>query len=489
MMSGRLSVRGPEPASEIVVRDDALRVVFAAPSDVTVEVPPGIYRVDVWVPGTTDVGLVAIRDGQDVTHDRRHLVADSVIPLTGVRTANEQHSALAQQVVAEPLHRLTGPDDPAGRLLLFTRSAGAPRFAAPQISILDLPGRSLLTLHEDGRVDGRHGCAGISADLPPGHYILSHRVPELGNRAQLVRVLANYETQIFAPWAEDHVDLAAAVISMPPLGAGFDPADQVRYLGAEHAAHALATGRPGAELDNPDPLVIMMTEATRLLDNPGDAQPAGPLARLWTDLEVLQYLGAGDQRGLSVQGPPILDAAVARLSELPDLDRLGAAWPAGLLSASTSGSVWARWDLDAVPVAAGAEPAPTATGTTSAAPPTSAAEVRPSQRLSRLRVAVPGRPDRQALAAAEAPTISFGRGQQIDVAVWAPDDQPSEPPRAEIRVRIGLRARIYQRRGEPVWYQGTQLPRTATDAVDMTVNEGENLVAHLAQMLRFGPED
>src|SRR5205807_838203 len=111
MMPGLLSIFGPAPASEIVVRDHALRVVSSAPGVLQAEVPPGIYRVDVWIPGTTDVGLVAVRDGEHLTHERRELVADSVVPITGIRSASERHASFARAVAARPLHALTRAGD------------------------------------------------------------------------------------------------------------------------------------------------------------------------------------------------------------------------------------------------------------------------------------------------------------------------------------------------------------------------------------------
>jgi hypothetical protein len=481
-MSGVLSVHGPEPASEIVVRDHALRVVRAAPGALEAELPPGIYRVDVWVPGTTDIGLVAVGDGQNVTHERRELTADSVVPITGIRTASERQASLAGEVAARSLHTLTRPGDDVGRLLLFVRSPGSPRFTAPGVSILGLAGNLLLTLDEHGRADALHGCAGLSADLPPGHYVLRHTVPGRGTRAQVVRVAARYETQVFAPWAEDHVNLAAAVICMPPLGTGFRPTDRARYLRAEYAVRALTTGRPGPAPDQQDPLLTMMDAAARTLAGLGEAETAG---LRWPDLELLH--GRAALVGWEPhEGPPVLDAAVEFMLQLPIRDWPAASWPTGLWTASTIGSVWARWDLDAVPLAAAA---PASTAGSAGTPPAPGTRSRPGGPATPLRMEVLSDPRRFALAAAETLTVSLGRGRHIDVALRAQDDPADVPPRAEIGVRIGIVAKIYQRTGEPVWYHGEPLPTEATDAVEMTVREGENLLAHLMEQLRLGQED
>src|SRR5689334_3787508 len=483
-MSGLLSILGPESASEAVVRDHALRVVFAAPSPVEIELPPGIYRVDVWAPGVTDVELVAVRDGERVTHDRRELVADSAVPVIGIQTANERHANFATEVAAQPQHTLTGASDDTGRLLLFARSPGSPRFDVPPVSILDLSGRVLFGLHQDGRVDERYGCAGLSADLPSGHYVLCHTVPEQGTRAQVVRVVAQFETQVFAQWAEDQIDLAAAVICMPPFGTGFDPTDQVRYFRAEYASRALTTGRAGPAPDHQDPLITMMDSAARAL-----ASEVGPIIEAaglhWTDLELLQRGRAGIQRWQPPEDPPVLDAAVPFLPEFPALDSLSAKWATGLLTASTGGSVWARWDLDAAPLLSLAPPE------SAAGPSVQPDAAVPSQagRVTQLRIGVLSTQSRVALAAAEVPTVSFGHGRHVDIGVWERDDPPDVPPRAEVRVRIGVAARIYQKQGDAVWYGRTRLPRTASDAMEMTVREGENLLTQLAQQLRLGPED
>ena len=481
MTSGVLSVHGSEPASEVVVRDHALRVVTAAPGALEVELPPGIYRVDVWVPGTTDVGLVAVGEGQNVTHERQELIADSVVPITGIRTASEPHASLAGEIAARPLHTLTRTGDDSGRLLLFARSPGSPRFTAPGVSILGLVGNLLLTLDEHGSVDPLHGFAGLSVDLPPGHYVLRHTVPGRRTRAQVVRVAAGYETQVFARWAEDHVDLAAAVICMPPLGTGFDPADRARYLRAEYTARALTTGRPGPAPDQQDPLLTMMDAAAHALTGRGEAETAG---LHWTDLELLHGRMAPTRREPH-EGPPVLDAAVESSLQLPNQDWTGS-WPAGLRTASTTGSVWARWDLDAAPLVAAAS---AVTAGSSGMLPGSGTRVRSQRPATPLRLEMLGDPGRFALAAAETPTISFGRGRHIDVALWAQEDPADAPPRAEIGVRIGVVARIYQRAGEPVWYHGQRLPTAATDAVEMTVREGENLLDHLMGQLRLGQED
>jgi len=475
-MTGRLNVSGLEPASEVVVRDHALRVVSAAPGALDATVQPGIYRVDVWVPGMTDISLVAVRDNERVEHDPSGLAADSVVPVAGIRTASNHHARFAAQVAAELQHTAAGAGDDAGWLFLFTRSRGAPRFAMPLVSVLDLTGTELFRLDQHGQVDAVHGCAGLSVGLHPGYYVLRHTVPGRGARGQVVRVAAGYQTQVFAPWAEDHVDLAAAVICMPPLGTGFDPADRDRYLLAEQAVRALTTGRAGPEPDHQDPLMTMMDDAVRILAGRPSAL-VDTTALNWTDPVLLQS-GLMSLPGPLVAGPPVLDAVVALVSEQADRYQSSAAtWPDGLRTASTSGSVWARWDLDAAPLA----PAAASAARLHVVPDT---WTRP-----RLRIKLAADAAGLALAAADTLIVSFGRGQHINVLIWGDDDPADAPPRAEVGVRIGARALIYQRSGEPMRYGGEPLPARATAAVPMTVSQGENLLAHLAQQLRFGQED
>ncbi len=462
MTTGVLAVSGTGSVCEIVVRDDDLRVVGSGRAELEIELDAGIYRVEVWVPGTTDVSLVAVRGRTVARHARTDLVPDSVVPLAGIGSANATHAALAAEVAAGS----DGATADAGRLLLVARSGGAPRFVPPRVAVLDLRGEVVATTGSACRVDARHGCAGMGLDLAPGYYVMRHDVPGRGARGQVVRVLAGHETQVFAPWAEDHVDLAAAVVCMPPLGTGFDAADTTRYLRAEQAVRSLSTGRalPGP---GDDPLLAMVDTVVGGRADTGDVR--------WADVDVL---AAVDPHGEpAAAGPPVLAAALPRLAARFSDVKYPENWPAGLLTAPTVGSVWARWDLDEAPLPAGARPLPVPRRPVDEEP---AASVQPA----RPRLAVLGASS-ATLAAAPTVVVDFASGRHVDVGLWRDDDPEGAPPRSEVRVRLGARARIYRTAGAAVRYGDTPLPDSPTDAVPMAVEADEVLVEHLAGHVRW----
>lgn len=494
MIRGTIEVVGPSPICDIVVRDNDRRVVAAGAHHVTSALVPGIYEADVWIPGARGQQLVAVYEGTHVTVENFRLTPNSVVPLLGIQTSNDDHAALASELAAMPQHSLGFHPD--GRLLLFTRTSGSPRFRPPDITLLDEAGSMLLRLDADGRVDLLNGCAGLSADLPAGNYLLAQDVPGLGPRAQMLWVAHGLETQVFLPWGDYFSDLGQAVLCMPPLGTGFEPENVERYYRAEAAVHRIVTGRRSetaeAVADGRDPITVLADAYASWGDGPaGRAELADRLLELLptsVDAHLLALLSreyGGQGRALArLSSLPLFAAGLDLLWRLQPAERAAVVhgWAAQAISASTTGSVWTRWDLGRFPRGQGIPDsrhiAPAATVSDSEVPGTWPTRVQARQ-LTRAS---------HALAAASSIQVIRGVGRHYDIGIWAVGDPPEQPPRTEIRVRVGVRVQAYLRRGENLWYGAHILPQGQSSAIELQVADGEDLIAHLERQLRLGEQ-
>ena len=187
----------PSPFCDIVVRDRDRQVVAAGTFIVRSELEPGIYQVAVWVPGARRSDSLRSMRASTSPSGTSNWSRTRFVPLSDIRTANGRHSELARDLAATPQHTI-GPR-PDGRLLLFTRTDGVPRFRTPDLVLANEGGAGLLQFATDGTVDLPNGCAGLSVDLPSGNYLLIQQVPGLGPRAQVLWVAPGRETQVFFP--------------------------------------------------------------------------------------------------------------------------------------------------------------------------------------------------------------------------------------------------------------------------------------------------
>ena len=495
MNRGTIEVSGPSPFCDIVVRDRDRQVVAAGTFIVRSELEPGIYQVAVWVPGAREERLVAVYESQHVTVRNFELVPDSVVPLSDIRTANGRHSELARDLAATPQHTI-GPR-PDGRLLLFTRTDGVPRFRTPDLVLANEGGAGLLQFATDGTVDLPNGCAGLSVDLPSGNYLLIQQVPGLGPRAQVLWVAPGRETQVFFPWQDHIADVGQAMICMPPLGTGFEPGAGERYYRVEAAIHRLVSGRHRATAEQDtdgDPVVALASAYTYASPRLTVTERARSISLLLDGLQgsadawLLQALtetsGQAGRRTVRLSSAPLFAAGFDLLWDLSPGERAGLTdeWLAGAVSASTTGSVWARWDLDLYPL--GVRLGDEQRHSLSSSLPVTPAPGTQSTRVSVRQLL----PESVTLAASSSILVERGIGRHFDLGVWMLGDPPDHPPRAEIRVRVGVRIQAYLRQGQELWYGTDRVPRTPARPLELQIADGENLVANLELRLNLGEE-
>ena len=69
-------------------------------------------------------------------------------------------------------------------------------------------------------------------------------------------------------------------------------------------------------------------------------------------------------------------------------------------------------------------------------------------------------PESVTLAASSSILVERGIGRHFDLGVWMLGHRPDHPPRAEIRVRVGVRIQVYLGQGQELWYGTDRVPRT-----------------------------
>lgn len=380
----RLYVHGPYEFTELRVLDPGLRVVASGVKSVEGELPAGIYRVQARVPGAfgerlVPVGLHGDTVGTSITDFPLDL--DSPAPVVGVKTYSGLHADVAKSE-SHAVH-VTFSEQQESQLFIFIRSDGSERPGLPPLSVETNEGDVIARLDRDGRGDPDMGYGALSIALPAGTYFLAHYAPGLGRRAQAVFVEDGWQTQVFIPWDPDAIDPSRALVSMLPIGFGFDPYRPELYQPVEAALDGLARGQmilspideeafldarlgdPGYGLISPvygligaysyllrgdvDPVRVMAIASALLkfLPHSPDAHLLYRMARqaggedvsgfeppipVWAEFDVPPMFAVGTDR--------LLDQAAEDTSPVR-----ATGWLARVAAARTSGSVWTRWDV------------------------------------------------------------------------------------------------------------------------------------------------
>ena len=268
-------------------------------------------------------------------------------------------------------------DGQIGGLFILVRTDGSPRPGTPDLRILTSEGEEVARLDRDGQSNSEIGISSVSIQLPAGTYQLSHEHPGQGLRGQAVFVEEGWQTQVFAPWDNVGVGLPRALVSMVPLGQGFNP-QSPEYEYVDAALDGLARGRVvlrsdeenaiinakfsdpllgliGAygytmrETADPERLSIIARNLIRLLPNSPDARVLVRIADLPSGYP---RIGPEVERWPEFTSPPMFSLGVEWLIGLAATDAVlipDSTWLARVTLTRTSGSVWTRWNLDVDP--------------------------------------------------------------------------------------------------------------------------------------------
>jgi hypothetical protein len=350
-------------------------VVAAGTGSVDRELPPGIYRVQARVPGAFEERFVAVEPEGDTHVTGFGLTLDSLAPVEGARTYRETHADSANSESC--MVRAAFSEQQDSQLFVVVRSDGSERPDPPKLRVVSREGGVIAQLDSEGYTDLSKGFGAVLVAMPAGTYGLVHEASGLGHRAQAVFVEEGWQTQVFIPWDPDGIDLSRALVSMLPLGRGFDPKTPWEYAPVEAALDGLARGRTvlsrideqvflDAKFSNPilglvgtyayllrgevdsQRLLMIASNLLKLLPHSPDAQLLYRVARqiggeaasgfeppvpVWTEFDAPPMFAAGTDR--------LLDQAAEDASLVPV-----ASWLASVAATRTSGSVWTRWDVD-----------------------------------------------------------------------------------------------------------------------------------------------
>jgi hypothetical protein len=361
-------VYGPSELSEIRVFDTGLREVAMKSESVSVDLSPGIYRVQVRMPGDTTERLVLVEPGESTLVQNIEFRADSPAPIHQAKTHHEFQEGPAYQLSRQVMR--TVGNGPHARLFVFVRTEGGAGARPPRMTLRDPKGQELAKLPEVGEVNIQGGWAALTVDLPTGTYVLEQELPGLGLRGQAVFAERGWETQVFVPWDEPP-DLAGASVFMKRYGVGFQPGDW-EYLKTAAALDGLADGRLRLHPSDMDlflhgkfenPMLGLIGAYALVLQGKVDWNRLSIVARNLRrllphspDVAVIRLLSHA--RGEwppprpeggwpSFKDPPMfevgMDALIAMATEAAELIDPGSR-VARIAPVMTSGSAWTRWE-------------------------------------------------------------------------------------------------------------------------------------------------
>ena len=319
--SGRLVVHA-EGAS-IDVTDAYLRPVSAgsAHDDLSIDVPPGAYRVNARISGNEATETVVVRAGQtrELTMD---VPFDAAAPVAGTATSNEAHGTLAEELTASP-----APEG-RSRLVLLLRGlrdrAMAPLVEAPTIH--EAGGRpvEVPVPHEGPPTGNGNRVLGWSLALPPGGYRIAWSTGTGQDVEQSVWVSDGWQTVLFVPQGPKGPIPSAMSLHLVATGQAWSPSDPASR--EVELSHARLRSRPGNltekewrdNLASASPALTLLTLHELLRATKGglpeeqQEQMVASVQRLRSELgdhpDVLAALVAlqEDDSGVEVPWPPML---------------------------------------------------------------------------------------------------------------------------------------------------------------------------------------
>jgi hypothetical protein len=359
----QLTVLVPYEFTAVHVVDSLCREMASGTGSIEVpDLSPGIYRVVARIPGAVDDRLVVVSDDHRVDLSGGGLRFDSLAPLPSAASYNSYFEEVAT-IESRNVHVDALASGESGGLFIFIRTDGGSRENPPVLTLQTGTGETIAHI-EQGMIDPGKGCCALSVALSAGSYLLTHEVPGLGLRGQVVFVEAGWETQVFVPWEPDHADLSRALVTMVPAGSGFIPTQPWHYDQVEAAQDGLARGElvltksqewaqlHTGDLSNPMlTLVSAYAQAMQEADMAAWSRITDNLLRLLPNSPDAHLLhGPEAAAGRAFETPPMFAWGMEELllrRAANDASLVSAdSWTAAVAATATTGSVWTRCNLD-----------------------------------------------------------------------------------------------------------------------------------------------
>jgi hypothetical protein len=272
----RLHVEVPHWAATVGVYDKRLQPVAGLSVvrqsqrakgvyEAVVELPPGIYDVEVALADRSQRQFTAVFPGQTsrIDGDTWKLGLSSAAPLEGTDTSQATHRTRAETWS----RRTTWTQAPGGdsRLFLFVRTMEPKRHPnfSDGLFLLDADGAPVTSFDDGTRKSAAEGWLAFTAELPAGYYMLRRGRRGVRVRYQAIYLCAGWETHAFLVAGARPI-MGTMTLSMAPLGAGFR-ADDDTAVAAEAIMAGLRRATDGAPITGSERLVRLV-RGTR--DNP-----------------------------------------------------------------------------------------------------------------------------------------------------------------------------------------------------------------------------
>jgi hypothetical protein len=253
----RLTVRPEHKAVEISVLDSEFGVVAEGAGELSVDLAPGIYELQLRLGPSQEQRLIKLEAGQPheehpelaipegrAQTDEVQLAVPSAAPLDGTSTMREDHLRAA----VEASSTLAASREPSGIVLMVRSLRDEAPFTpalARALSLVDADGRPVNVAQSTGQ-----NWTTLVAPLQPGGYALRHTSPA-GATFQPIWAAAGWQTLVFVARTEAGLAPDRAAVHMTRMHDPWqlntpDPDDNRRDvdLAVEAARWSLRQGRP-----------------------------------------------------------------------------------------------------------------------------------------------------------------------------------------------------------------------------------------------------
>jgi hypothetical protein len=344
-----LMVQSAHEAIEVSVLDGAFGVVAEGTGQLEVELPPGIYELQLRVGPAQERRLVKLEPG--VVHEERSQLADpnvpadpdairlavpSAAPVDGTSTTRKEHMDAAFAASSG----LEQSGAPSGVVLMVRNPRGTSvSFDPPLAHHVSFVDANLRTVDVDWRYGGDWATA--VAPLQPGGYALRVDAPDkstVGPTFQSVYAANDWQTLVFIANTDSGLAPDRAAVHMTRMYDPWEPRSDRRDLdlAVEAARWSLREGRPGIspqllrlllETKFRNPMLGIIGAHVLLLD------PKPNLRQLDTVVGNLSYL-ARDHPDVRALGWLVAEAKGTRPNGDPN--EAGISWPPMLLASYTA---------------------------------------------------------------------------------------------------------------------------------------------------------
>lgn len=226
----RVSFGSSRRPTELTVRDYRLRSVYDGVTPIVLDLPAGVYEVEMRTGAAFEQSLISARDIAGYDASDLGLGIDTPIPVSGAARRDYRAGEAATVLSSE----LLASGGISGLALLLMHDADAPDSSRQgQISLLN-PELSPIGTFAELTADPRGAWSGAAAVLDEGGYLLRHTNPgqdELDTGVDVpLWVCAGFQTLVFVPCRpEPRLDLMSVHMT---------PADQL-WTGFDDSANAL----------------------------------------------------------------------------------------------------------------------------------------------------------------------------------------------------------------------------------------------------------